>query len=432
MATELNFTKSAIEALPYPEQGRVSYKDSGARASVKGLVLRVGQQSKTFYLEKKVNGTKRRVRIATYPYPIEQARQRAQNLIAAFNDGIDPNQEKKAARAKGLSLQEVFSQYLDHASNRAKKPIRETTRRNYERSFAIHFSADTPKPKPNGKRYTKPARGWAGKAAKSLDSSMVESWYSKASKYSVSSANSAVRCLGAAYAHQIEISRKQQSGEFIYNPFAGIQMVEEKPRAGYLEPDQIATWLSAVDELQSPITRDYLKLVLFTGMRRREAASLRWDQIDIKRRIIRLDSVDTKNGKPIDIPMSDYMLELIGNRNKGNTTDFVFPGTGRSGHIEEPKKAVASVNDRAGTSVTVHDLRRSFSNLAIWQCEIPDAMRKALMNHAPDKNDVTARHYTALPIDQKRKYQQRITDKLLELGGIDWTDKKVVQLEAVK
>jgi hypothetical protein len=40
-----------------------------------------------------------------------------------------------------------------------------------------------------------------------------------------------------------------------------------------------------VDALPNRIAGDYLKLLLFTGMRRREAAALRWDEVDFGLRV---------------------------------------------------------------------------------------------------------------------------------------------------
>jgi len=433
MAIELNFTKTKIDQLPAATSGKAVYRDSGSNSSEPALHLYVGKQTKTYYFVKKSNGEKIEFRLGTHPaYSIEKARKKAKALSVDVDKGKDPRIEKRAKRIQGLSMQQVLDLYIEHAQTRGKKPIRSSTSDNYKRSFKTHFSADKHEKKDGGKPYSKPGRGWANKAAKDITADMVESWYKKAIKYSETSANSAVRCLRAAYNHQIEISRKQQSGEFTNNPFTGLELIEERAREDYIEPDQIAAWLSAVHQLSNPVSRDYLKLLLFTGMRRREAAGLQWSQVDLKRRIIKLESNDTKNAEPFEIPLSDYLIELITERCDNKESEFVFPGTGKSGHLSEPRKPIATVNKDAGTHTTLHGLRRTYSNIALWQAGIPDIARKKLINHKLPKNDVTARHYTNLPLDQKRKYQQQVTDKILELAGIDRTAQKVRTLEVVK
>lgn len=433
MAIELNFTKTAITDLPTPAKGRAVYRDVGGKQSESTLHMYVGKQTSAFYFVKKHLGQKIEYRLGTFPtYPIEKARKKAKKLSSGVDDGIDPRIEKRAERVDGLTLLEVIEQYLAHAQARGKKPIRDSTKDNYERVCKIHFSNEKHEQRDGGKPYKKPARRWYGKSAKKITADMVEAWYSKASKYSVSSSNSAVRCVRAAYNHQLEISRKQQSGEFANNPFSGLELIEERAREDYIEPDQLAAWLSAVEKLPNPVSRDYLKLLLFTGMRRREAAGLRWEQIDMQRRIIQLSAADTKNGEPFQIPLSDYLVELLTGRNQTAESEFVFPGTGKSGHLSEPRKPVETVNKEAGTHTTVHGLRRTYSNVALWQAGIPDIARKKLINHAMPKNDVTAIHYTNLPLDQKRKYQQQVTDKILELAGVDRTALKVRTLEVAR
>jgi hypothetical protein len=48
----LRFTKRAVEALPHPQKGQVLYRDELLR----GLGVRVGAQSKVFYVEGQVAG----------------------------------------------------------------------------------------------------------------------------------------------------------------------------------------------------------------------------------------------------------------------------------------------------------------------------------------------------------------------------------------
>jgi len=148
--------------------------------------------------------------------------------------------------------------------------------------------------------------------------------------------------------------------------------------------------------------------------------------------VISLDADDTKNAEPFVIPLSDYLVELLNGRKAKCESEFVFPSHGKTGYLAEPRKPVEKVNELAGTDTTTHGLRRTYSNIAQWQAMIPDIARKKLLNHALPKNDVTAVHYTNLPIDQRRKFQQMVTDKILELAGIDRRAQKVRTLEVVE
>jgi len=62
-------------------------------------------------------------------------------------------------------------------------------------------------------------------------------------------------------------------------------------------------------------------------LRRNEAAALRWDEIDLAERVIRLPAKRTKAGRKLDLPMSDLVRDLlIARRALGHEGAFVVPG----------------------------------------------------------------------------------------------------------
>ena len=107
---------------------------------------------------------------------------------------------------------------------------------------------------------------------------------------------------------------------------------------------------------------DYLLLLLFTGLRRNEAATLRFDDIDFVDRTLTIP--DTKNGEPLTLPLSDFLVELLERRARNATGGYVFPGTGKEGHLVEPKRHVQRVVAASGVPFMLHDLRRTFAYLA--------------------------------------------------------------------
>ncbi len=74
MTARFSFTKPLLDALPKPEAGqRTIYHDKHIRAA--GLQLRVTSTSKTFFIQRRVNGAPERVTIGRYPdMTPEQAR----------------------------------------------------------------------------------------------------------------------------------------------------------------------------------------------------------------------------------------------------------------------------------------------------------------------------------------------------------------------
>ena len=89
--------------------------------------------------------------------------------------------------------------------------------------------------------------------------------------------------------------------------------------------------------LPNPVARDYLLLLLFTGLRRTEAATLRWGDVDFVERVIRLPAARTKAGRKLDLPMTDIVRDLLVARRAIGKEEYVFPSDSKSKHISEPR-----------------------------------------------------------------------------------------------
>ncbi|KTD65230.1 tyrosine-type recombinase/integrase, partial [Legionella spiritensis] len=154
---------------------------------------------------------------------------------------------------------------------------------------------------------------------------------------------------------------------------------------------------------------DYFLLLLFTGMRKMEAASLRWDDIDLKSKTITLQ--DTKNHEVHTLPMSDFVYGLMERRSRYKTSEYIFPSESKTGYIYEPKKAVYKVAELSGVPFTLHDLRRTFATIAD-SLDLPAYALKRLLNHKMN-HDVTA-GYIMKDVERLRKPMQQIANFLLE------------------
>ena len=79
---------------------------------------------------------------------------------------------------------------------------------------------------------------------------------------------------------------------------------------------QLIAWHEGLTKLgeqedypQAIMWKDYFLLILFTGLRRMEAASLRWPDIDFKAKTFTVQ--DTKNREIHTLPMTDFLYELF-------------------------------------------------------------------------------------------------------------------------
>lgn len=92
-------------------------------------------------------------------------------------------------------------------------------------------------------------------------------------------ANSAMRALRVLY--NFAADRAPPSNPMPPNPVRLKKAwLPVAPRTRIVAADELPKFYKAVCKLPSEVARDYLLLLLFTGLRRREAAALRWDEID--------------------------------------------------------------------------------------------------------------------------------------------------------
>src|SRR5215472_8771157 len=110
---------------------------------------------------------------------------------------------------------------------------------------------------------------------------------------------------------------------------------------------------------------------MFTGMRSGEVSGLRWDEVDLVQKIIRLPARRMKAKRDFQLPMTDFVYDLlVARRALGNAGGFVFPGNGRAGHARSFPYALILIHDMTGIRVSPHDLRRGYASV-MAACPIP-------------------------------------------------------------
>jgi integrase len=181
-------------------------------------------------------------------------------------------------------------------------------------------------------------------------------------------------------------------------------------RRTLIAPHDLRAWHDAVANL-TPTAHAYLVTVLLTGLRRREAGSLRWEDIDFDRGTLTVRQ--TKNGKPHVLPIPNYLRGLLsGLKTPGAFADsYVFPGAAsNTGRLQ------AAVFRVSGVRFTIHDLRRTFITVA-ESLDIPAFALKRLLNHS-DGQDVTA-GYIVIGTERLRAPIEKIAGYFESAMGIE-------------
>ena len=398
----MRINKTAVDKLPIPRQqepGKTSqkrYYDD----TLKGFGVRVTSGGvKSFFVERAVNGRLQRFTIGRYPSTTaEEARKQALPALGKMSKGVDLVAERRAARAKSITLEEVFKDYLQ-----ARKSLKEGTVKDYERVMDEAFE------------------DWKKKQLPRITKDMVARKHTQLGKSSRARANNAMRVLRALFNFAAgEYEDERGRSLFPENPVARLSHTKAwyrvDRRQTAIKAHELRDWYEAVMNLpgekargKPEIVRDYLLFLLFTGFRREEAARLTWDRVDLKGKTVAV--LDTKNREPHTLPLTDYLVDLLKARKKAaKGSKFVFPGSGKTGHIVEPRKQMEKVTKSSGVVFALHDLRRTFITIA-ESLDVPAYALKRLLNHKINA-DVTA-GYIVVDVERLRKPMEAIAAYIL-------------------
>ncbi len=389
-------TKLFVKSIAFPERGQRIFRDE----QLPGFGLRVTPGSKTYIVEGRVNGVSRRLTLgrdgALTP---AAARKKARRLLSLMAAGKDPLLEKKRRRVISVTLQDVLEQYL----------LVHNLRANSVRAY----------------RYMVPRclGDWLDLPIVSITREMVEQRHiqlrrtTRQGTSGEAQANTVMHLLGSLInfaAANYEVDGKPI---ILVNPVKRLshnrRWYMQRRRQTLLPDHKLSEWFKTVKSLKQQTVRDYLLLLLFTGLRRNEAATLRWADVDFDTEVLTVRAEIAKNGREHRLPLSDFLNLLLTRRYlERRESEYVFPGRGKKGYLVDCDQIVRAVGAKSGCRFTLHDLRRTFLTLA-ERLALSYVILKKLANHS-GKNDSTF-GYLVVDTERLREPMQRISKELLKL-----------------
>ena len=112
-------------------------------------------------------------------------------------------------------------------------------------------------------------------------------------------------------------------------PTIAIEWHDEEPPKTVIE--DFDAWKKAVNALENPVHQAFYRFLLFTGLRKSEAMTLRWDQVFDDH----LHLPMTKNGRAFDLPLLPVHHDILAPM-KAYQSDFVFHGKRQAEHLVAP------------------------------------------------------------------------------------------------
>lgn len=320
MSNRFRFTKTALEKLPLPAGGvRATYYDQ----DISKLALRVTSAgTKSFYIVKRVGLNMVWFKLGVFPeMTVEQARRAGEVALGSFAGQENPAEIRRVA--KGIpTLSEFFVEY-GKRHGQQKLAWRDDQQR----------FRDYLKPSLGSRKLSGITREMVGRILSDMDSDGK----------SGATANN-VRALASAL-----FGKAIEWGYVKDNPVRGIKTRRAVKRDRFISANELPRFFAAVADEPNAIVRDYFLLSLLTGARRSNVLTMRWTELDLQEAIWRIPR--TKNGDPQNVTLSPEAIALLSqlkelHKTKDVINPFVFPGSGASGHLVEPKKGWKRIFDR--------------------------------------------------------------------------------------
>lgn len=303
-----------------------------------------GNGSVSFRVKTRVNGRQRLLTIGKQgnPWTVETARREAETLLLSARGGSEPVPERIRDRERPDSFKKVAERFLEEYGQRLKP----STREQYERLLRLHVLPALGSRLVTDIRHEDIVVLHGRLVAKPRGANYVIAVVSRIMTW----------CEARGW-------RPRHS-----NPCEGIERYEENERERFLSPEEFRSLGDVIARVRRERTESVyvlgaIEVIIYTGARKNEILTLRWDFVDKRRRVLVLP--DSKTGAK-DIWLNRHALEIIDALPRVDGNPYVFVGNVNGAHLVNMYKPWERLRQAAGLpDVNLHDLRHSFGGMAV-------------------------------------------------------------------
>ena len=343
-------TKSAVDSAK-PEKARYTIWDT----EIRGFGLRVNRDgSRTYVLKYVLHGRQRWYSIARHgAKTAEQARKEAKRLQGLVADGADPALAKTDEKA-AKTVAQLCDQYLAEGCATKKTSTLATDRGRIERHIKPLLGRNRVKDVTANdvKRFLRDVAN--GKTAVDVKTGSRGRARVTGGK---GTATRTLGLLGGIFAFAVAEGMRPD------NPVRGVPRFPDKRNDRYLtigEMGRLGDAIAAAEEEGvNPMGVAAIRLLLFTGCRKSEILTLRWNEVDFESGSLNL--ADSKTGQKV-VLLGAPALELLASHPRLKDNPYVFPGANKGSHLVGLAKVWERIRVRAGLGdVRLHDFRHTFA-----------------------------------------------------------------------
>lgn len=408
---QIRFSKETIDRLELPaDRPQLVAWDTKTR----GLGLVVGRTRRTFVCDGRVDGKRRRVVLGHYPdMNVARARAAAAKALGEMEvDGVDRNEQARARR-NGPTLRDAVSAHVERARKRRRSEVHLAQ---MVRECEKHLAA------------------WMDRPIAELNGTELSDLHTRI-KESTERRGKGPNAPGAVLANRIIIYvgaawnslNKKLLGQLgTWNPAKAVDREVIRPNRTRIADSDLPRWRADLDAMRDPVRRDGLLFALFTGLRDEDVRTVRWENVDLEERSLRLPDPKGGEAKAFTLPLSDACVEILERRQADNPALFeaaggdagwAFPGWNKDGEVVAIPDLRETRRDQEGRRFRfpqddVHTLRRTYLSIAA-EIGISELDQHALSNHSFGSHNVNAT-YIAQQFDHLFACQERISAAITE------------------
>lgn len=376
------FTNTNIKNLPIPTK-RTFYYDT---VEPKLSLQITPNGSKSFYIRQRVKGNDIRVKLGEPPLmTVEEARIATVANRKLMNDGENPHKQNTKYN-ENTTLQQLFDDFV----KKRERFIGERTMVGYKSMWNTKIS----------KLAKRRLSDITGDDLKILHRKISENF----GNYT---GNHCLVLIKTVYNYAIKEERFDGR-----NPAISVKLNKTEPRVRYMEHAELQRFFAVLDEYDNEISRDAILMLIYTGARKRNVLEMKWADIDMEAKIWKIPQ--TKTAKNVTIALVEPAMEVLQRRWEQAENEWVFYSpTSKSGHVEDIKRAWASILEKAQiTNLRIHDLRHTLATYLIANGADAFIVQRALTHKSLQSTQV----YVNLGVEHLRDKLNDTVNKMLNIG----------------
>ncbi len=340
-------------------------------AKTPGLILAVNKTSKTWKVQadlwqrRKLIKTVRHTMGSTEDMSLDEARTRAQEVLAQIKKGIDPNAPDAPidpGSVANWTIQQLWDAYEAELVRRGRSP---RTIKDFRGYLDRHLS------------------NWRSLRLHEITNSMCADRFNDLTdEVGPVAANHAIGALRTAW-NRSAAGRSNHTDPVPLqpNPTASIVKNAVAARTQVVLPHDLPKWWEVTEALPNPLRRCMHRFGLLSGLRPGNLMALERDWIDLPNHVIHLPAEVMKRREAFDLPLSTPMLELLQEAfTIGDVlysgSPWVFPTRATKGGVV----ATSVAREKRMPGQTGHPLRRTHKTMALV-AGVSDLKSALLLHH---------------------------------------------------